>query len=412
VSDLAAGPAVSGPATVIALTGTRGRGRSVALPLIVMCLSVLGAAACAWGGRDQPLFFVIQILIPAAFTAAGLMLRADVQRRGNAGPCFWAAGFFALGGLTSFDPEGLWIIGWSLGPLVILPVAVLLLRYPGPRIIGRLNRVFIGALVGWMSLWIAESGLQWWRYELYPAVSPSLDDVYTAVARVLIAGAVVLAVALVVLMGHRLARTSGVNRRELIPVAVATLAIAVTSALQIWVVFDEQQSPYIPLLQSLTLLGLAVSLLVAAVQHRFARARVADLVVQVPTIGPTPDIQNTLRRALGDPHLEVLFWAAQTGSYLDSHGATRSTHDDGDRLRVPVVDIDEDPIALILADPSLENQLDLVDAAVGAAGPALQDAREQAVVLAQVPRRAPPGHDPAPTNRNPQPTAPPPSPPS
>lgn len=383
VSDLAANPRAFAPARVVALTGTRSRVRGV-IPVVVMCLSALVSVASTWGARDDRVAFAVNVLVPLSLVATGLLLRTDVQRRANASLCFWAAGFFAVSNLTYFEPFGVWLIGWSLGDLLVLPLTVLLLRYPGSRLSGRAERVFIGTLVGWLGLWIVESVLAWVRYLLYPTEVLVLDDVYTVVARVLIAVGLLLLVALVVLVGRRLARTRGVDRRELIPVAVATLAIAVASALQIWFAFDDNQNPYISLLQSLTLLGVPVAFLVASVQHRLARGRVADLVVRVAHAGATADIQEALRRALVDPRLEVLFWAEQAGSYLDGRGAARSPTDDGERLRVPVVDVDGNPIALVLADPSLQNHRDLVDAAVGAAGLALQNARLHAVVLAQL----------------------------
>src|SRR5450755_1597512 len=135
VSDLAANPRAFGPARVVALTGTRSRVRGV-IPVVVMCLSALVSVVSAWGARDDRVAFAVNVLVPLSLVATGLLLRTDVQRRANASLCFWAAGFFAVSNLTYFEPFGVWLIGWSLGDLLVLPLTVLLLRYPGSRLSG------------------------------------------------------------------------------------------------------------------------------------------------------------------------------------------------------------------------------------------------------------------------------------
>jgi signal transduction histidine kinase len=114
---------------------------------------------------------------------------------------------------------------------------------------------------------------------------------------------------------------------------------------------------------------------------------VADVVVGLSGAATAEEVRDRLRTALRDPSLEVLYWVPEESSYVSTTGglvADAPESDTADRLVVPVRASDGGRLALVLADPSLRRHGRPVTAAVSAAGLALENARLQAGIRAQL----------------------------
>jgi len=125
----------------------------------------------------------------------------------------------------------------------------------------------------------------------------------------------------------------------------------------------------------------------AALRRRLERGVVADVVVGLSGAATAEEVRDRLRMALRDPSLEVLYWVPEESSYVSTTGRLVSDapeSDTADRLVVPVRASDGGRLALVLADPSLRRHGRPLAAAVSAAGLALENARLQAGIRAQL----------------------------
>jgi signal transduction histidine kinase len=128
--------------------------------------------------------------------------------------------------------------------------------------------------------------------------------------------------------------------------------------------------------------AVAIVLLQGLMRRRLAHAAVSRLVVD---LGRSPEgVEAALARAVGDPTLTVAFWLPARRHYVDDRGQLFEPDDVGpDRMLTPV-ERDGSKLALLLHDPTLDEEPGLVEAAAAAAGLALENARLQAEVRAQL----------------------------
>jgi signal transduction histidine kinase len=91
-----------------------------------------------------------------------------------------------------------------------------------------------------------------------------------------------------------------------------------------------------------------------------------------------------LARRLDDPTLELAFWLPARGAYVDVAGRQVQLPDDGSERSVTALDQDGEPVAALIHDSWLLEEPKLVEAAAAAARLALENARLQADVRAQL----------------------------
>jgi signal transduction histidine kinase len=99
---------------------------------------------------------------------------------------------------------------------------------------------------------------------------------------------------------------------------------------------------------------------------------------------PGTDLRQALARTLGDPSLELAFWFPAERCYVDGDGApVRLPEGDGGRSAT-LVERDGQPIAALLHDPFLDNDVELVHSVCAAASLALENERLQAELRARL----------------------------
>jgi signal transduction histidine kinase len=94
-------------------------------------------------------------------------------------------------------------------------------------------------------------------------------------------------------------------------------------------------------------------------------------------------VRDAIARTLGDPSLEVAFWLSEEGRYVDPAGQPVDPDADPGRTPTPL-EHDGHRLAVLLHDPSLLDDPGLVEAVGAAATLALENARLQVELRAQL----------------------------
>jgi signal transduction histidine kinase len=268
----------------------------------------------------------------------------------------------------------------------------LLLAFPSGRLPGRIDRWLVGAAI------VLTLGLELLAM-LYgnkaglrcPGCTDNLLQVvrdnhkaegWLNLQRLL--GIVVVLTVITVLV-RRWLKASAPQRRAVSPVLVAGCA---TLAALVWtVVFDLLGDPLNALpahVWFLTMATVPIAVMFVFLQRRLARGMVAGLVVELGGSSASAGLREALARALGDPSLELAFWFPVEKCYVDGAGRAVMLPDDESRRRSTFVERDGQPVAVLIHDPVLEHNAELVRSVCAAASLALENERLQAELRARL----------------------------
>jgi signal transduction histidine kinase len=341
---------------------------------------------------EQTPLILANWLVTVAFAATAVLLAEEPYQRGNGRLFAGMAVLWTSGAFVRVPHVGPFVT-WFCAPLVFPFTATVLLRYPQPRLHRRIEKTFIAAVAGWLIgghlLWGAASKPAWlgypadsWWPTLYPhrGVSAGAGAIYDL-------GSLVLIAAFFALVVRRLRRTRTVDRRTLTSVVVASMALGVVVTIDVAARLASVSvlvTDRIFTIEAVMMLLIPGAFLVATIRGRLARATVADLVLRLTRPATVEGVRDGLREALYDPTLDILYWMAETRDYVDSAGRTEDPFAIQGRLVVPAQTADHHPLAVIVADLSLQRHRSLVDAAVTAGAMALENAQLQASVRAQM----------------------------
>jgi signal transduction histidine kinase len=195
----------------------------------------------------------------------------------------------------------------------------------------------------------------------------------------------VLATLFIVLIGRRLARATPRSRRMLAPLLLAAIAVALRAVFECVFTFFDRPFAYDFLFwwQVVAFLALPLALLAGLLRARLARATVGDLVIQLEQT-PPHGLRDALARGLDDPTLEVAFWLPERREFVDVDGTPVAVPPEGTGRAVTRLEHDGEPLAVLVHDPSLLDEPELVRAASAAARLALENARLSAEVHSQL----------------------------
>lgn len=186
---------------------------------------------------------------------------------------------------------------------------------------------------------------------------------------------------------RRWVRAAPARRRSMSPVAWSLIPIvlawlgpfASVGPMVIWGVW-----PRLVLATPLLLVSLPVGFLVGLLRSEHEMSSVGDLVVKLSD-GMLPEqLQPALARTLHDPSLEVLYWLPTLGRYADLNGETLSLPAPNSSRAATVLGDPSSPVAALVYDSSLRNEARLVDTAAAAVRLALENARLQVQLRAQL----------------------------
>jgi signal transduction histidine kinase len=355
--------------------------------LLLITAGALGVAMLVGYAQLGPLgaATVLQVLVGWSFVACGVLLwtRRPANRLG---PLMSAVGMVWLLGRAMFLVQqpvvftaGMWLSDlWAVG------FAYLLLSFPN----GRLNSQFDQAIVGiflfvsvpleflWLLFFVPENGLN------VLAIAPNEDAarVIDTLQRILISLGGVL---LVLAIGRRWLRSSGPVRRQMVPVVVGSIATLLLAASWIAEAFgiSVEQLYTVALL---AVIAIPVGVLYGMLQARMARGAVADLVVDLGQ-NPTPArLRDALANALGDPSLQVAYWASGQDRFVDAVGEPLELPELGAGQAVTMLERDGVPEAAIIHDAILLDDPGLIASVVSAMRLAVENDRLTAEVEAQL----------------------------
>jgi signal transduction histidine kinase len=335
---------------------------------------------------------LLTLLVGGSLLGSGLASwRARPENR--VGPIMVCTGF-AWFAAQLVEASASWVntIGLAVQSLWLLGLLYLLLSFPAGRLKGRLDRSLVAVTA------IAGLGLQLLAM-LYgnkaglrcPGCANNLlqvvDDNHKALGWLnlqRLIGAVLIPTVIALLV-RRWLRASAAQRRAVAPVLVA--GCATLAALGWTAVFDLIGDPLgaLPANTYFTLMAtVPVAVLFVFLQRRLARGMVAGLVVELGGPSAAVDLREALARTLGDPSLELAFWFGADRCYVDADGGPVKLPDDDSGRRATFVERDGQPIAVLLHDPVLEHNAELVRSVCAAASLALENERLQAELRARL----------------------------
>lgn len=362
-------------------------------------LAVLGLVLLAWiiGGewvsirQRVPENHLIDALGGLFFLAAGLVLleRRPRSRTGRLMIAYVAVSY--LGNWGNLQVAVLPMIGLAGQQLSGPVLAHLVVSYPSGRLRTRFERFAIGLLYGlaaavglvvMLAFDPRADGCARCPWE--PAPFPSRDVVQAALVAGQRAGLVTVPL-LIIVVWLRWRRSTPAERRALTALWAAALIYLLVSLLGAF------SSP-VPVAQSFaylvwelqSVLQLAVPVVVAwgLLSARLARGAVGALVLDLGGPLPPGELRSSLARALGDPTLEVRYARDGVAGWVSADGRPGALPTRDGRRAVTVAERDGRPLAALIHDPALDE--DLVRAAAAATGMAMENERLQAEVRAQL----------------------------
>lgn len=207
-----------------------------------------------------------------------------------------------------------------------------------------------------------------------PALFAAIDLAYRGLGGVLTVTALVLVV-------RRWLGSSPVRRRSLLPIwAAALVAVAFIG----WDVayllapglFEAPGQPVVLLASDISQVAVPFAFLVLLLRVQLRHAEVGNLVIEISGTEPDPQrLHNLLVRALGDASLRLGVWHHATARYLDPRGRRLHPPSRDDAATATYVDGRGQPLALLIHDPALRDDPQLLAAATAAVRLAVENSR-------------------------------------
>jgi signal transduction histidine kinase len=133
-----------------------------------------------------------------------------------------------------------------------------------------------------------------------------------------------------------------------------------------------------------TFAALPIAVLFVFLQRTLDRAGVARLVVELGETTESVDLRSALARALGDPSLRIAYWFPAEQRFVDSDGHEVVLPEPGTERLATVVERDNEPVAVLVHDPALEHNAELVQSVCAAAALTLDNERLKAELRARL----------------------------
>ena len=301
------------------------------------------------------------------------------------GPLMIAGGFASgLSALQLTHIDALYTIGAVFD---ILPAAFFLhvcLAFPDGRLRSRFERVLV------IVAYSAALGLQLVKMALgafgpnnlialgsWPSAAADVQHVQLlTISATCVAGAFVL-------VNRR--RQAGRLRRHSLGLLVDSFAVGLVMIAALFVDGDLD-GPAFQQLQRATLIvvGLSpIAFLLGLLDERLGRSAVGDLMLELRSDPPPRQVRNALARALRDPSLTLAYWLPHFHTYVDLDGEPVDLSQEEGRTAT-VLDRNGSRVAALVHDKALDDEPELLEAVVAAAGISLENARLQAELQARL----------------------------
>ena len=204
--------------------------------------------------------------------------------------------------------------------------------------------------------------------------------------------AAMLALVVLVLAVRRLLTETDVGRRVAAPVLLGGVVLAIGIVLEVATLasagtFAERKDAW-ELGHVITCVASAlvsIGFVVGIVRGRLARGTVADLVVELGDGPERPRLRDVLARALGDPSLEIAYAVPESRRFVDADGRGVGLPSPTDQRRAMTrLEAGGRTVAVLIHDPALSEQAELVRSVGAATRLALENERLAAEVRTQL----------------------------
>lgn len=360
-------------------------------------LGILAGAGAVWLAAHQPPSRptepspVLTLLVGASLLGCGLASwHARPQNR--LGPVMILTAFAWFGGQLSETSEP-WVytLGAAIQYVWVIGLVYLLLSFPSGRLAGRLDGWLMGGVGGLFGLALLamfegnKAGLRCASCpnNLLQVVNANRQALHLLGLERLLGG--VLLTVIIVVLVRRWLSASAAERRAVAPVLVTGCASLIAL---IWTVsFDLLGDPLSSLPATVwfyTTATVPIAVVWVFLQRRLARGMVAGLVVELGRPNVSAGLREALARALGDPSLELAYWFGAERCYVDGQGRMVPLPEAQSGRSATFVEREGQPIAVLLHDPVLEHNAELVSSVCAAASLALENERLQAELRARL----------------------------
>jgi signal transduction histidine kinase len=180
-------------------------------------------------------------------------------------------------------------------------------------------------------------------------------------------------------------RHAGRLRRRSLELVVSSFAIGLVMIAALFVDGDLA-GPAFQQLQRATLIVIGLSpiaFLLGLLDERLGRSAVADLMLELRGDPPPRALRAALARALKDPSLTLAYWLPDFHTYVDLDGKPVDLSQEEGRTAT-VLDRNGSRVAALVHDKALDDEPELLEAVVAAAGISLENARLQAELRARL----------------------------
>jgi len=369
-------------------------------PLLMLYATVFPLAAVLttvafWPMWQQnPILALGSEFLSLALIAAGILLFEEPVQQGAAIMLIAAAALLTAGWLDRWHVGPLPLISVPASPLGIVLAGWAMFRYPHlPSEVRRDRRFFI-IMVIWFVLgelifivvsrpaWNGFPAAAWWP-TLYPD-----RPLFTAVSQIVLLGGVAFAVVYMGLWLRRWRNSHGIVRRLVTPIAIASSVVCAATIVELIATampVSSAELERIYTIEAYLQLGVPLAFVVSVMRRRFARTRIVGLLLHLQGPAPLSSVTSALRSVFEDPYLEVISKTAALQPAADAAGREAEPPGSwGDRRPLPIRTSSGEQLAVVLADPSLSPNDDLVQAALTASSFALENAQLDQALRAQL----------------------------
>ena len=358
------------------------------------------AGALVWGGYEVPAdllapTLVLDLAVGWSFIGVGLVAwsRRPDSRTGVLMVALGFAWFARFAVAVAVRPA--FVVGVLVSSLYLSVLVHLLATFPGGRVQGRAERVLVtvgyllsAPLDGVFLLLGAQRGLGEGPPPGGLVIAPR-SGVFTPTGVDLAVQAVVvlLFLSLLARVFARWRSAGPAQRRSLTPGVVGGAVIVVTILAErtaILLLIPPAVGVVLAWSAQVVLVVWPLALLLGLLRSQLDRSAVSRLIVELGAGLPVPErLRSALAATLHDPSLELAYWLPERRTFVDPAGAPVRVAPARDRA-LTYLERDGERIAVIVHDPVLAGEPELVAAVAAGAGLAVQNERLHAEVRNQL----------------------------
>lgn len=387
--------------------------------LVLLGLAALAvfvpAVAAPYLSRGEGWYFSVPVFTAfgvagGSFLGVGLVA-AWRRPRSRVGLLMMAVGLTWFVGQVGWIPAAVpWSMSQVLGDPWMPVLAHLAVSFPSGRLGTARDRLVVAVAYGWYLVSTVVNALTWhpvntqrWGHNVFGILGDQhLNDELGKVTSVI--SVIVIALVVVTVFDHwRHATPPG--RRVLAPMAWVSAPIGGWLAAKAISGAGLAGGGLDPLLSGvfyITAAAVPFGFLAGLQRAHLGRGAVGELIVRLGSRAESAErLDAALARVLGDPSIRVLYRVSVPGgsarpggraasaspgdpAYVDASGQPAQLPDPATGQAVTAVDVGGEPVAVLVHDPSLLDEPELIEATVAAARLAIDNARLQAEVRAQL----------------------------